>query len=440
MRDLGLGRLAWNAFGTFTRQVGAGLLSLASAAIIARFYGPESNGIYNLVLLLPGMLATFLSMGIGSANVFYVGSGQVSIRKATSVSLGLGGCLSVLGLMVGGLLVFWYGDLFFPGVKPVFLWISLVAFPLVLITGYIAAIFQGLQKFGIYNRLMLLQPSLFLLTVVVLYLSDISGLSYLVLGYVLTCLVTLIYALITVSLLAKTDKAPVGERYLRSLISYGWKSNVGAILGYANYRADIFLVNFFMSPVATGVYAISVLLVEKLWVLSSAISTVLLPRLAELSSDEAKRKELTPVISRFVFVFTLLAGLIVFMLSKHLVMTIFGADYGGSISPLVLLIPGVVLLGVAKVWANDLAARGRPELNMYTSFVTLIINVVGNVVLIPRYGLSGAAVATTLSYAVCSVITLYFYLSLSKNHWFKMFLPVYSDYLFLKQMYRREGI
>jgi O-antigen/teichoic acid export membrane protein len=87
------------------------------------------------------------------------------------------------------------------------------------------------------------------------------------------------------------------------------------------------------------------------------------------------------------------------------------------VRPLIWLIPGVVCLGVAKIWANDIAARGLPGINMVISLATLLVNISLNLVLIPRMGVSGAAAATTIAYVVAAFLTLIVYLRLSENCW-----------------------
>ncbi len=82
MKGLGLKALGGNVAATLARQLGAGLLMLVTLALIARVYGTEGNGAYTVALLLPTMLASLLNLGIGPANVYYLGSSQVAPRTA----------------------------------------------------------------------------------------------------------------------------------------------------------------------------------------------------------------------------------------------------------------------------------------------------------------------------------------------------------------------
>jgi Na+-driven multidrug efflux pump len=91
------------------------------------------------------------------------------------------------------------------------------------------------------------------------------------------------------------------------------------------------------------------------------------------------------------------------------------------------LLPGIVLISGTRVLANDISARGRPELNMYTAWLILIINIVANLLLIPHFGIEGAAIASTIAYTANSFAKLVQYSSLSQTAWWVSFWPNDDD-------------
>ncbi|MDA3876477.1 MAG: flippase [Halothiobacillus sp.] len=439
MYGLGLKSLSVNFTATLGRQVGAGLLGLVTAAIIARVYGPEGNGAFAIALLLPGMLGTFLNFGIGSANIYFLGSSQVTVREAIRTNLRFFLWLMVIGLMVGVSVMIWKGEEFFPGVRPALLWLALPIFPIALLSAFLMSIFQGLQEFRMYNKLLIIKPILFLGALSLVTLSGNKRLELLIGVQLLTSFIVLVVTAVIIKRLyiaSSEDGATTGD-YSKRAIGYGWKAHLGNILAFVNYKADIFLVNFFMTPLSAGVYVVAVALAERLWLISSAVSTVLLPRLAQLSSDEESRKRLTPLISRLVLMVTLIGSIALALFSYPLILLMFGSQYMDSVLPVLILLPGIVILGGAKVWANDIAARGRPEINMYVSLVTLVANISGNLILIPQFGLAGAAVATTVSYWICSVITLIIYVRMTSNNWVETLFVNSADMRALMKVFAR---
>jgi len=401
---------------TFIRQIGVGIISLLTTILIARFFGPEINGVFSIAILLPILLGTFLNMGVAASNIYFIGSKQVSLEEAIHVNKIVFFWISLVGLIIGSIIVFFKGEFFFPGIEQNLLFLSLIIFPIILLSGFILSIYQALQDFKVFNILLMLQPLLFFFFVLSLIIIDLKEVNFLVYGFLLTYIISLIYMIVKIYSLPKEVNFEK-TNYFKKSLGYGWRSNLSNILAFLNYKADIFLVNIFLNPTATGVYVVAVALVEKIWLISTALSTVLLPRLSELLSNEEEKRKITPYISRLVFLGTFIIGVFLALLAEPVILLIFGIEYQGSISPLLLLLPGVIILGVAKVWANDIAARGKPEINMYISIVTIIVNIIGNLILIPKIGLDGAAIATTISYLVCSIMTLIVYSRYSKTSW-----------------------
>lgn len=425
MQGLGLRTLFRNFAATFGRQLGAALLQLVTAAIIARVYGPEGNGAYTMALLLPSLLATFLNLGIAPANVYFLGSGQATVRDLLHANLRIYVILIGIGMVTSAIILFWKGANFFPGIDQKILWLALVAFPLSLLQGFLISIFQGLQQFRIFNLILLVQPLIMVLLVGIFAILGMKNIYFLVGINIFTGFVVTILTIwqLKPMLGAKQEKYQPSQ-CLRQVLSYGWKAHLGNIFQFINYKTDIFLINIFIGPAFAGIYVIAVALVEKLWLVSQAVSTILLPHLSQLASEKEKCNILTPLICRWVLLITLVGGLSLAVIVYPFTLLVFGSDYLESVLPSLILLPGIIFVSGARVLANDIASKGRPELNMYISAITVLYNVVGNWLLIPTYGLVGAAIATTIAYSNTLFLTLLIYTRFSSNHWI--------DSLFLK--------
>jgi O-antigen/teichoic acid export membrane protein len=154
---------------------------------------------------------------------------------------------------------------------------------------------------------------------------------------------------------------------------------------------------------------VAVQLSERLWMLSQSISTILLPKLSELSNDEDKRLKITPIIARLTLASTAFLSIVFAVVIYPIIPIVFGVNFIDVYIPLLILLPGIVFTSTSRVLANDLAARGKPELNMYTSIVVVVCNIIGNIVLIPLYGLAGAATATTIAYIINFILKIMMY-------------------------------
>lgn len=428
MFDLGLRVLLRNVAATLARQFGSSLVQLLVIVIVARIFGPAGNGAYALALLLPTLLATLLNLGIGPANVYYIGSGMVSAKVAVSVGIRYSLLLGSAGLLVGGVCTALWRESLFPGVDGAILWVALAILPLSLIQKHIGSIFQGLQSFKDFNLILLAHPALTLIFLVAIVLSGRPQIEHAIIAYGVALLVTVVIAFWRLrSHLRAEDAQYTSASYGRVMFTYGRKAHLSNILTFLTYKADIFLINLFMSPAAAGIYVVAVNIAERLWMLSEAVSTVILPRLSQLSSHDLKRNALTPLVCRWVFAVTFGGAVAVASVSYWLVLILFGPEYLGAVVAFLALLPGIIALSGSRILANDISARGRPDLTVNVAVITLLANLFGNALLIPLFGILGAAIATTISYLANLAVWLVIYRRLSGNRPIDSLLLKVSD-------------
>jgi O-antigen/teichoic acid export membrane protein len=148
----------------------------------------------------------------------------------------------------------------------------------------------------------------------------------------------------------------------------------------------------------------------------------LLPRLSQLHTDEERRRRITPLATKLVFYLSVVVAVPLFVFARPIVLLVSSGEFEASVHVLRLILPGVVLLTVARGVTADLAARGRVDLNLYVSVVTVAISIALNILLIPRYGINGSAAATSISYTINLLIRLVLYTRISGNRWYSLFV------------------
>jgi O-antigen/teichoic acid export membrane protein len=79
--------------------------------------------------------------------------------------------------------------------------------------------------------------------------------------------------------------------------------------------------------------------------------------------------------------------------------------------------PGAIFMGVFRVLMGGIDGLGKPQYSTYASFAAVVSTIVLNIVLIPRYGMIGAATATSISGFVAFAIVAGYYKSMSKARW-----------------------
>ena len=85
---------------------------------------------------------------------------------------------------------------------------------------------------------------------------------------------------------------------------------------------------------------------------------------------------------------------------------LYGKAYVGAIRALLLMLPGIVIISLYLLLTRNFTSRNRQQVNIVAAVAALGINVGLNCVLIPRWGISGAAISTAVSYSVAALILL----------------------------------
>ncbi len=127
------------------------------------------------------------------------------------------------------------------------------------------------------------------------------------------------------------------------------------------------------------------------------------PRLAGLGDREAHAAT-TRVCRHTLFV--LAVGAAGLALIAPQLPRIYGRDYPGMVVPLLVLLPGMLPSGLYQLLTRYFTSRARQEVNIAAAGIAVVLNVALNWVLIPRYGILGAALANGVSYGTAAVVLL----------------------------------
>lgn len=404
-----------NSIITLTRQVVSIVIGILLLVIIARALGPEGQGKYTLITYLPLMLMTFLNLGLNTSTIYFVSKKEIELKEAFVTSVLSAVFLALISVVIGIVTIFLMGESKFSAIDASLLYLSLCALPFMFLMIFLQTIFQGIQNFKLFNTVLVVQQFGTLFSLVLLLFVFKLELEGAILSFILGYFLSVLYSIIMLFRVYKIDFSIryFSWEYVKKAISYGLKTHTSNVMTFLNYRLGVLLVGVFISPAAVGIYTVAVNLGEKISIFSQSFSQVLLPRIAS-SKLEEDRNKITATVSRFIMAFIICVSLAIYLFTD-LIFWVFGEEYRDSSHILQLLLPGLTVLAVEKILSNDLAGRGRPDLNMYVSFVNVGLNVVLNLLLIPQYGVRGAAIASSLTYIVSFIIKILIYRKVTKQ-------------------------
>ena len=410
----------YNSLLTVIRQVLSIIFGLFAMIIIARVLGSSGQGKYTLAILLPNLLYTLLNSGLSVSTVFYLGQKKYSDSQIYSTNLFTSLLLSIASIFIGLIIIFFFKDYFFESLTVKLLLYTLLIIPLLFTQKNIQTIFQGKEDFEKFNMIIILNQLGLLLFAILFVLILQMGVFGAILSFFMSQFLMLLasfYFLKKYYNLFIPNQVSIN--YVKDSFIFGLKGHISNILSFINYRIDIFIIAYFLDDIAVGLYSVAVLISERIWLVSQAVSSVLFARVANLS-DDLERNRFTSLASRNTLLITFVGGLILALISHWFINLFFGGSYSQSVIPFLYLIPGVVIFSMSKVLANDFIGRGYPQINTYIAFVTALCNLGLNFWLIPKYGIKGAAIATTSSYLLDTLMKSC-YFSLKNNISFSEF-------------------
>lgn len=381
-------------------------ISLGTSVIIARGLGVEGQGLYAIITLLPTLLVTFLNLGIGPATVYYIGKEKYTRNQIIGTNMYLSAIISVISLLLAVVLINVFKESYFKEIAFSDLWLILISIPFLFFNTFIQSIYQGLQNFKKYNLINIYNKIIQLMYLVVLVLIGQF--------YLTSVLISFIIASIIPSLMLIYDiykdkdqetKLLVSNALVKDMFSYGWKAHLSNVVSFLNYRADLIMLTLLSSTYSVGIYNVAVLIAEKLWVFSQPISTALFPRIVSLK-DVHEKNNLTAFTMKTVLYFSALFAMVFALLCYYLIVIMFGKEYEQATQPVLILLVGITVFAAERILSNDLAGRGKPEYNLYTTMFTVTCNIVLNFIFIPKFGFNGAALSTSIAYCLTFLVKL----------------------------------
>jgi len=399
-----------DALVTITTRFGLAILIFATDIALARLLGPSAKGRFALVLLYSQLAALIVGWGMDQALAVVAGRDRQSARQGMANAL-------VWTAVVGGFAVVvsvWlYGvpgsgppdgplAALIPNLSGAQFVFAALALP--------GELFFSIGLFALLGRKRVLPYSLIrvarrgLLLVMVLAMAAIARLS-LDVALVLNLIALTVTAVLILWVAARDHTLgfrPSGT-LLAEELRFGTKSLPGSLAERLQFRGDSFLINIILGVRQTGIYSVTSGLAETLWYIPNAMGTVMFSRAVDPKADAGR---IAAVLTRTTLAVALVTAIPAWILGPRLVRVVYGTQFTDAGVALRLILPGIVAYSVVAVLSRYITGRGRPGTGTLILVAGLAINIAANLVLIPAYGIRGAAAASSFSYIVTAAFTL----------------------------------
>lgn len=394
------------------------VLAVAINIVLARALGPQGKGSYELALASTALLSIMLGFSLPVGVTYVVARGRANLRALVRQ---LAGVVTLFGLLAAAILYLLRQTSLSPSFIPpemengIVILMALTAGAMEA-SNYWRAILNGRQEIIRANRGDLLSRAahVVILLVAVAILAHMRQPATPTLFIAVNLAVLVLTNIIFLKILRSALQPSPGPSGLAEVVAYAFPCFLGNFIQFLNYRLDVFLVNYFSGRDAVGLYTLAVSLGQMIWLVSRAAATVLLPNVAALQEAADANAQRTAQITRVAFGLSLASALALAVVAAPLVPLVFGSAFHPSVTPLFWLLPGIVVFSAANVLASYFAGIGKPRLNLYVAWAGLVVTIVFDLLLIPAFGIAGAAMASTLSYSTSTVVIVWLFVRQSR--------------------------
>lgn len=417
---------------TFTGIIAGNLLGTINQVLLGRFLGVNDYGHFNLALSVVNIAQAFaiigLSGGIARFIPFYLKKGEMEMVKSTirfSLRFVLTASLSI------GVILFLFSKplavrIFHDQSSHFMLKVFLLGLPLVVLPSVSQAIIRSFKATG--YKLLIYDTGMKIVRIVIFVPSILMG--NVVWGAVLSYFGGLFFALFASLAVIRRKLFPRYREYrtvpiAKKLLSFSWPLGLTSLTSLAETRSDFLFIGYFLTSKEVGLYAPALVIAQMFAYVSRSFEFIFLPVVSEFYARENKT-QLALVfksVTKWMFIILLLGLLLITAFPKEIIVLLYGKDYSSGWTALVILAVGFAVGSSLNLAGNVLVAAGHTRLSLASEVIAAIAAVVLDIVLIPMYGIVGAAIASCAALILRGLSSFFFAYTTEKIH------PFNRDYL-----------
>lgn len=434
--------LGKNLTATILTQIPIFILGVVSGVFSTRILGDETKGIFSIFQANTQLFVLVFSLGIQTGIVYFISS------KKIKASVVLGMTTYILALTTALLAVI-LTLLYFSNTSDViltehydsakYLICIFILYIFTILNTMLAALMQAYSRFRTINLITFTNSVLNACAFIVLFftfdksMSNVNSKfdSVLYTSILILGVNSLMWLFAIRSEIKELNSFDFNfNNDLRMFISYNLLIYIGMFINFFNYRLDLWIVNNYADKQDLSYYSLAANINQIILIISVTISSVVFPNLSKKSEEE--RMETFIRLSRICFcLFFGIAG-IGYLLSSFIIPFMYGEEFTPTVFPFQLLLPGILFSSITQIFSIYLVSSNRNLFNIMACSAGLIATVTLDLILIPKYSIEGASIASSISYFIIFLFTYVMIIRYMKPKTINLFIPGSSEIKFLQ--------
>jgi enterobacterial common antigen flippase len=379
------------------------LFSIVTSLIGARSLGPAGRGDLLVITLWPLVIAMLAEMGLPNAYRYWMAKEPAKCSHLFSNA--------VVYTLVAGALGMIFSDLVIPHLvgnrSAEVMWlvrVYMINIPAVIFLNLMRGLLEGTKRFGWSGA-----ARFTFFGVQAIGFSSLWAMNRLTVGtaaftMILAQTLSMSLALVAVLRVLKPRWSPSWKE-LKTSLHYGLRDYAGEVSDFTTLRLDQLMLGGMASSAAMGLYVVAVRMSEVTTFMAGALADALMPEVAG-SGKEDKPEALLARTLRLTLYANVAILVPLWLVAPIILRILFGESFVPATGAFRWLLVAAVVWSAGAIVIRGLQGFGHPGLTTIARFLSAIVTASALLVLLPRMGITGAAISSLVGYAVLLVVAL----------------------------------
>lgn len=386
--------------------------------IIARFYGPEVYGLFSLGLIIFLWFVVFSSLGLLEGILRFVSfyRGRKDMDKVRFV-IRYSFVILIFSSIVSGILLYFLSGLisnyiFHNSGLIVFLKIFSFMIPAYMMLYALLSVMQAFEKIKTHSFISdflqnLIKLSSFIILIFIGVNINSVVFSYFI-GVLGALIIAFLYSKYKLPEIFQSFKIKKKDKIIlrKELFSYSWPLIVLGLISNIMPYIDSFVIGFFKDASAVGIYNAAVPIAELILLFPNLFMRLFFPLVTREFSKKNLSivRELSKQIVKWILIINLPLFVLIIIFPGAFINILFGAEYLGAENSLRFLSIGFLFTSISVVFYSLISMIGKSKIILINTIIISVIDLILNIILVPKYGITGAAFSTMLGQIALTLI------------------------------------
>jgi len=384
---------------------------------VARYLGPKDYGVLNYAIAFSGLFLLFVKLGLDQIIVREL----VKKPKLRNYLLGTAFYLKLIGAIIAIALISLSLVLIETDglIKAIILIISLgFIFQAVDVVDYFYQAKISSKKIAISRSIAFVVSLIFK---VVFIINDFSVIYFAVAVLVEAFLVSILLLFVYINDSNLFSQWRFSNKIAIGLLKASWPLAISIFLISVHMKIDQVMIGNLLDSEHVGIYAVAVKLSEAWYFIPAIIIMTLTPYFVDLRERNYNLYNARLIqLYSFMFWLGILVGVLFLFIGQQLVILLYGQSYEESYVALVINIWNGIFISQALARGIWLISEDLQKYRLYNNLIIVFVNIIANLLLIPRFGIAGAAIATFLTQSIGTWGVSFIWKPLRKSTWAMM--------------------